>query len=1011
MRDEIERLVELYARNRGEYVKRSSRYSESDTRADFVDPLFAALGWDVANARGLSRRLREVIRETQAAGSEHTRRPDYEFKLGPERKFFVEVKKPSIDIATSPAAAFQARRYGWSANPAISVVTNFEFLAIYDTSIEPLTDQAAPHARLRLFNYTEYGDKLDEIAGLLSRETVYSGQFDATFAQSARKFSETVDAVLLQQLNRWRQMLGEDILGAKPQIGERALNELSQRFLLRVLFLRMCEDRGIETYEWLREAARADNWERFIQLLTRADGRFDSELFDTRNDPLCKVGQNGIRLNPQTVAAIVDALYFPAAPYTFAVFKPQFLGTVYEHFLQDRLKIVSGRVVLAPKPENEGRDIVPTPPPLIERIVQDTLAPRLQHLSVLDLHRQRILDMACGSGGFLIAAFDLLADLATTSYIATGNRQAIYPVIDGWQLTFEEKCRLLQSCIYGVDRDAAAVEVARFSLLVKLLEDETPASLPPSGRILPSLAHNLVVGDSLVDDRLYAEAPDAETIGPPLTWGADLPGQYDFVIGNPPYLKTEAIKGIEPVEYEFYLRHYDTAYRQFDKYYLFIERAVDDLLRDDGALGMVVSRKFSHIESGKALRKVLSRGSRLTRLVDFGNAQLFDGRTTYTCLLFLTKTRSKALDAPIPYELVTTPREWVCGQIGSQASLALPQHLCSGEKAWLLPGTPDELALIEAMYADSVPLGSVVDVFNGIQTSRNEVYVLPHWRDVDDERVAFVKAGRQWLIEKDILKPFFEGGVTSLKSFHPLRPTARVIFPYELSSQADALRATLIPPTVLREKFPLAWAWLEYNQAILKRPFRDIRPATFPADEWYRYGRDQALTAFENRPKIVVGVNSLGDKYVYDDSNALLASGGTAGECAIAAFHGGARQSPYSLHFILALLNHKAIEYFCRKRGSPFRGGWYARGTAVLKEIPVPNFQLPAVDERGQLYWKIVETSQILCRLGSALSTADSSVERTRLERQMNALKREMDAAISALYGIADVIDRIELPT
>jgi hypothetical protein len=89
VRNEIERLVGLYRRNRGEYVKRSGRYNESDTRADFVDPFFAALGWDVANARGLSRRLREVVRETQAAGSEHTKRPDYEFKLGPERKFFV----------------------------------------------------------------------------------------------------------------------------------------------------------------------------------------------------------------------------------------------------------------------------------------------------------------------------------------------------------------------------------------------------------------------------------------------------------------------------------------------------------------------------------------------------------------------------------------------------------------------------------------------------------------------------------------------------------------------------------------------------------------------------------------------------------------------------------------------------------------------------------------------------------------------------------------------------------
>ena len=163
----------------------------------------------------------------------------------------------------------------------------------------------------------------------------------------------------------------------------------------------------------------------------------------------------------------------------------------------------------------------------------------------------------------------------------------------------------------------------------------------------------------------------------------------------------------------------------------------------------------------------------MTRFVDFGNAQLFDGRTTYTCLLFLTKMRSKASDAPVPYELVTTPREWVRGQTSLPASLILPHHLCAGEKAWLLPGTPDELALIEAMYANSVSLGSVAEVFNGIQTSRNDVFVIPRWRDVDDECIAFDKAGRTWLIEKNILKPFFEGGVTSLKSFRPLQTGAR----------------------------------------------------------------------------------------------------------------------------------------------------------------------------------------------------------------------------------------------
>ena len=227
MQEDIEGLVRRYEQNRTEYVRSDSVYSESDTRADFIDPFFAALGWDVTNKAGLSRRLREVIRETHAAGPESTKRPDYEFKLGPERKFFVEVKRPSVNVKDSAAVAFQARRYGWSANLLVSVVTNFEFLAIYDTTIEPKQEYVAGHSRLRLFHYSEYAAKYDEISGLLSRDAVYSGQFDSTFATPSQRPSETVDVIFLRQLNRWRLALGQEILAFQPDVDAKTLNELA----------------------------------------------------------------------------------------------------------------------------------------------------------------------------------------------------------------------------------------------------------------------------------------------------------------------------------------------------------------------------------------------------------------------------------------------------------------------------------------------------------------------------------------------------------------------------------------------------------------------------------------------------------------------------------------------------------------------------------------------------------------------------------------------------------------
>lgn len=1004
-------LVARYAQSRHEYVNRNSLYSETDIREDFINPLFELLGWDVRNEHNLSRQFREVVRETRVAVDEQTKRPDYEFRLGPERKFYVEAKKPNVDIISLPMPAFQARRYGWSANLQITVLTNFEYLVIYNTTTKPSPGQPASHSRLYHFHYTEYVARWPEIKQLLSREAVYSGAFDTLFAtRTEHRPDEAIDRYFLQQLNQWRLKLAQDIAQHSPEVSQPVINELVERFILRVLFLRMCEDRGIQTYQQLQQIAATNDWEAFVSLLSAADRRFDSGLFDTRRDPLFAPEAQRIRLNSVTVATIVESLYFPAAPYTFAVLEPEFLGEVYEYFLHERIVLVGGVAQLQAKPENQGRDIVPTPPPLIQRVVRDTLTPVLQASDFATILEKRVIDPACGSGGFLVTAFAHLVETAVAACLSSGDYSAIYQTTQGWQLRFAQK-RALLACIYGVDRDYSAVEVARFSLLVKLLEDETTDSLPNANGILPSLEENIVYGDSLVDERIYAYDSNPGLIGSPLTWGEDIPAQFDCVIGNPPYLKTEDVKNAEPVEYDFYKRpgHYQTTYKQFDKYYLFLERIVRQILKPGGVCGLVVSRKFAHVESGKKVRELLAGETQITRLVDFGNAQLFQGRTTYTCLLYFAKMQPDDLEVyPLVYEPIQAPQDWLRQYTPETAVMQLPRRYVSGENAWILPGTSDELALLQAMSADTVSLGELADVFNGVQTSRNAIYVLTNWQDDELDTISFVYQNQTWRIEKAILKLFYEGSVAELRSFYPLPETAWVIFPYDVTVVDNRFTATLIPPQTLQTNYPLAYAWLNHHRLTLAQ--RDISPKPFPPNEWYRYGRQQALAVFENRAKIIVGVNSLGDKYVYDESNTFLASGGTAGECAIAAFRDGEKQTPYDLLFIHALLNHKAVEFFCRKRGSPFRGGWFARGTAVLKEIPIPHID-PATDSpRSRLYRNIVTANQDLHAVCRALDAATSTPERSRLERHRRTIKTRMNGMISQLYGIEQIVDRIELP-
>jgi hypothetical protein len=1017
-RSKISELVERYKQQRRELRRSASTFSEADTRSNFIDPFFESLGWDINNRNGLPQRLREVIRETQVSVDENTKKPDYVFKLGPERKFFTEAKRPNVDILQDSRTAFQTRRYGWSAGLLVSVLTNFENLVVYDTTTPPSISDSVRHSRMYVFSYVDYVDRTDEIAALISRDSVYSGEFDDQFSTQAQKQgAEAVDLVFLETLNEWRLTLGSNIVTSVHKISEQVLNEVVQRFILRILFLRMCEDRGIETYEHLKRIAQLNDWLAFVNLLRESDKKYDSELFAADRDPFLSSGGNAIQLNSSTVQSIIDDLYFPRASYTFSVFEPEFLGHVYEQFLVDRLVVSNSQATLQRKPENVDRDVVPTPRPIIERVVQDTLEPHIASLSVDELFSFQIIDPACGSGGFLISAFDVLTDRAIAALEEQGQSDSYYETISGKHLTFEKKRDLLINCLYGVDRDYLAVEVARFSLLVKLLENETPNSLPEAVDLLPSLESNIVYGDSLVDERIYQQDSDPDLVGVPLEWGEDIPAPQAVVVGNPPYLFTEAMKNLEPVEYEFYKEHYHLAFGQFDKYYLFIERALSVILADNGFLGMVVSRKFANIESGEKLRGLISRGRHLIRLVDFGTAQMFAGRTTYTCLLFLSqegvKEPEEGLEDTFEYELVTTPQEWLAGMAGNYSNvMTLPRKLVEGDTAWLLPSTHEELELILALYEDTVPLGELFDIYNGIQTSKNTVYVITEWRDVNYKLIAFSKEGQEWLIERAILRPFYDDNISQLKSFHPMPDTAQVIFPYFLDLQDDGtLRASVIPSDVMKQNYPNAYRWLEHNIDSLK--VRDIRPSPFPSDEWYRFGRDQALTSFENRPKIVVGVNSLGDKYVLDFSNTLLASGGTAGECAIATFREQNRQTPYDLHFILAILNHKAIEFFCRKRGSPFRGGWFARGTAVLKDVPIPIIDFDELDGDGnriEQYNKVVGLSRELCDIYQTLEERLSGKETLKLRRRARLVKQQMDNLISELYGTSNLIDKIDLP-
>ena len=252
----IRKLVEKYEADRDFYL--TDRYNETQVRSDFLDPLFELLGWDIKNKAGRPTNEREVILEEplKAGASENTKKPDYTFRLFAERKFFLEAKKPCVNIDKVDAPARQARRYGYTAKLKISVLSNFEYLMIFDASEKVKETDTYQTARIKKYHYTEYVDKFEELQRLLGKDSVYSSQFDEEWKYIEVQLQKSsVDKEFLKQINEWRILLGNEILNAMPTIEIEELGDIVQSYINKILFLRVCEDRNIETYQALLKIA------------------------------------------------------------------------------------------------------------------------------------------------------------------------------------------------------------------------------------------------------------------------------------------------------------------------------------------------------------------------------------------------------------------------------------------------------------------------------------------------------------------------------------------------------------------------------------------------------------------------------------------------------------------------------------------------------------------------------------------------------------------------------------
>ncbi|MCK9580864.1 MAG: Eco57I restriction-modification methylase domain-containing protein [Methanoregula sp.] len=798
----IQPLVEKYTFHRDAYLRaKGSDYNEAQLRQDFTDPFFHALGWDVNNNKSHSEAYREVLHEEPVRIRGTTYYFDYTFRIGGIRKFIVETKKPSVKIKDDADAALQLRWYAWNAKLPLSILTNFEEWAIYDCTIKPGNGDNAAKGRIEYFTYREIPEKWGYLVSVFSQECILKGSFDKYAASTrGKKGTATVDDDILTEIESWRDLLAKNIAIRNTALSTEELNTVVQRTIDRLLFLRICEDRGIEEYTTIQKLLDGDQvYARLCDLFRLADAKYNSGLFHFEKEPdwneLPDTISLGVTIDDKVLKGIIKRLYYPETPYLFSVIPPEILGHVYEQFLGKVIRLTDGhqaKVEYKPEVKKAG-GVFYTPQYIVEYIVKHTVGELTKDKTPRDVAKLRVLDPACGSGSFLIGAFQYLLDWHRDWYIANlvpvyiDKKSVTHPDVlallpeptprgkkklaavelpiykagtsgdatrtrSDWRLTTTEKKRILLNNIFGVDIDTAAVEVTKLSLLLKVLEEENEENINKqlklfAERALPSLHENIKCGNSLIGTDILTPEMSSEEVKRinPFDWDREFAdvmkaGGFDAVIGNPPYVRQEGLK-----EQKKYLEaHYAVYQGTADLYSYFFEKGLS-LLRSKGLFSFIVANKWMRANYGKPLRKYLLT-KQIEEIIDFGDLPVFKSAIAYPCIIRVSNEKSEREFCNVKVDALdfSSLDEYVVTHFHPIDPKALT------EDGWTLGSLKIE-GLLKKLNSVGQPLEKYTNgqMYRGVVTGCNEAFVI-------DEKT------KNQLIEQDprssdVIKPFITG--------------------------------------------------------------------------------------------------------------------------------------------------------------------------------------------------------------------------------------------------------------
>lgn len=701
-REEVKFLIEKY--NKLVESGKLKSYNEEMTKKDFILPLFRALGWAVEDGE-------EVTAEEKISRG----RVDYAFRIEGIPKLFLEAKALKVDLDKIEFAE-QAINYAWHKGATWAILTDFEGIKVFNA--EWKTKNPLQNMFFSI-SHNQFLERFEQLL-LLSRESLEQGLLSKEAEKWGKKAKKIpVDKQLLNDLTNFRELLTKNILklNYSKDLSEEELEEAVQRILDRLIFIRTLEDKQLEP-PILQTLIRADTHKRIYKklnaLFREIDDIYNSKLF---TEHLCEE----LIVDDDILEKIIRGLFKTSdntVHYDFGAIDADVLGNMYEQYLGHILKKTDKRAKFSSESAHrKEQGIYYTPTYVVDYIVRNTVG-ELAKNKKFDLENIKILDPACGSGSFLMKAFDYLVTLSKQK---NGDIDQTKLDLTGVSATYGKKVEILKNNIFGVDLDPKAVEIAQLNLLLKAAEKK---------QRLPTLQENVKVGDSLVDDQKVIKEKAFK-------WNEEFEpimesGGFDVIIGNPPYVFTRE-RNFGAGAKEFFKENYSNRIELESKskakqsgklnlFALFLIRGID-LLKEEGLLSFIIPNTFLRVNTYIKLRKFILNHCKILNIADAGTG-VFEGVTASTVIVVLQK---ESEEKKRKNNKINVSKLSAHDENGDVHQIVQEDFMNNENYVFNIISNKKFSDITSKIERKTKPLGEIGRSFNGIATKKDKSKYISHY--------------------------------------------------------------------------------------------------------------------------------------------------------------------------------------------------------------------------------------------------------------------------------------------